>query len=116
MDAKVGDWVVTPRRGKAVEINALWYNALCLLDGWVKQFGGEPAISAWRTMPPRARESFNRRFWYEEGGYLYDVVDGEAGDDAACRPNQVFAISLDHPVLDRAALGAGDGGRAASGC
>ena len=50
----------------------------------------------------RARESFNARFWYEQGGYLYDVVDGEQGDDSACRPNQIFAISLDHPVLDRA--------------
>ena len=49
----------------------------------------------------RARESFNRRFWYEEGGYLYDVVDGEHGDDSSCRPNQVFAISLPHPILDR---------------
>ena len=56
-----------------------------------------------RASTPTARvESFNRRFWYDEGGYLYDVVDGEAGDDPACRPNQVFAISLDHPVLDRA--------------
>ncbi len=49
----------------------------------------------------RARESFNRRFWFEEGGHLYDVVDGEQGDDSACRPNQIFAISLDHPVLDQ---------------
>ena len=48
----------------------------------------------------RARDAFNARFWYAEGGYLYDVVDGERGDDTACRPNQVFAISLDHPVLD----------------
>jgi glycogen debranching enzyme len=50
----------------------------------------------------RARESFNARFWYDEGGYLYDVVDGEHGDDPACRPNQIFAMSLDHPVLDKA--------------
>ena len=48
-----------------------------------------------------ARESFNRRFWFADGGYLYDVVDGESGDDSACRPNQVLAISLDHPILDR---------------
>jgi glycogen debranching enzyme len=54
------------------------------------------------TKRPHARESFNARFWYEEGGYLYDVVDGEHGDDPACRPNQIFSISLDHPVLDQA--------------
>ena len=99
MDAKVDDWVVTPRRGKAVEINALWYNALRLLDGWVKQFGGPGERLGLEDHAARARESFNRRFWFAEGGYLYDVVDGEAGDDTACRPNQVFAISLDHPVL-----------------
>ncbi|MFN8635222.1 MAG: amylo-alpha-1,6-glucosidase [Chloroflexota bacterium] len=99
MDAKVGDWVVTPRRGKAVEINALWYNALRLLAGWL-DLAGEP--SAGRALTDRAvqvRESFNHRFWYADGGYLYDVVDGEHGDDAACRPNQLFSVSLPHPVL-----------------
>ena len=102
MDAKVDDWVVTPRRGKAVEINALWYNALRLLDGWVREFGGAPRGLDLQGHAERARQSFNRRFWYDEGGYLYDVIDGEAGDnDSGCRPNQVFAISLDHPVLDR---------------
>jgi predicted glycogen debranching enzyme len=101
MDAKVDDWVVTPRRGKAVEINALWYNALRLLEGWVKEFGGAPADLDLEAYAARARESFNRRFWFEEGGYLYDVVDGESGNDSACRPNQVFAVALDHPVLDR---------------
>ena len=99
MDAKVDDWVVTPRRGKAVEINALWYNALCLLDAWTREHGGAEGLDL-AAHASRAREAFNARFWYAEGGYLYDVVDGEQGDDAACRPNQVFAISLDHPVLD----------------
>jgi glycogen debranching enzyme len=118
MDAKVGDWVVTPRRGKAAEINALWYNALRLLERWVRE---EPAAAASPNRPPgtgalprgeaaaralgghaeRALASFNRRFWYAPGGYLYDVVDGEQGDDPACRPNQVFAVSLPHPVLER---------------
>ena len=102
MDAKVDDWVVTPRRGKAVEINALWYNALRLLERWVEEFGGAPHGIDLHGHAERARESFNRRFWYADGGYLYDVIDGESGDDAACRPNQVFAISLDHPVLERA--------------
>ena len=100
MDAKVDDWVVTPRRGKAVEINALWYNALCLLAGWLRD-EGDPEAAQVDELAGRARASFNRRFWHEEGGYLYDVVDGEHGDDAACRPNQILAISLDHPVLDR---------------
>ncbi len=102
MDAKVGDWVVTPRRGKAVEINALWYNALCLLEAWVRAEEGEQAARAYADHAEQARRSFNRRFWYADGGYLYDVVDREGGgDDPSCRPNQVFAISLPHPVLER---------------
>jgi predicted glycogen debranching enzyme len=100
MDAKVDDWVVTPRRGKPVEINALWFNALMLLAGWLRD-DGDPAALEMDGHAERARESFNRRFWYADGGYLYDVIDGEAGDDHACRPNQIFAISLDHPVLDQ---------------
>jgi predicted glycogen debranching enzyme len=100
MDAKVDDWVVTPRRGKAVEINALWYNALCLLGEWLREEADPlaPEVEEWAA---RAYEHFTARFWYEEGGYLYDVIDGEQGDDAALRPNQIFAISLEHPVLDR---------------
>jgi predicted glycogen debranching enzyme len=100
MDAKVGDWVVTPRRGKAVEICALWYNALRLLEGWLREIGdlGADKIG---LAADRAHASFNRRFWNPQRGYLFDVVDGENGDDPSCRPNQVFAISLDHPVLER---------------
>jgi predicted glycogen debranching enzyme len=102
MDAKVDGWVVTPRRGKAVEINALWFNALKLLEGWLRERGDESVARSLAGHAERARESFNRRFWYEAGGHLYDVIDGPEGeDDPACRPNQVFAISLDHPVLDR---------------
>jgi predicted glycogen debranching enzyme len=99
MDAKVGDWVVTPRRGKAVEINALWYNALCWLHTWSQQYGAAADLDV-ATHAARARRAFNERFWYAEGGYLYDVVEGEKGNDPSCRPNQVFAIALDHPVLD----------------
>ena len=102
MDAKVGDWVVTPRRGKAVEINALWYNALRLLQKWVEEEndpGLAQQIGAWAD---KARDSFNKRFWCAEAGYLYDVIDGPLGNDAACRPNQLLAISLDHPILDPA--------------
>ena len=101
MDAKVGDWVVTPRRGKAVEINALWYNALRLLERWLREEQQDERAARLAAIAQRLRESFNQRFWFAEGGYLYDVVDTEAGgDDDACRPNQVLAISLDHPVLD----------------
>jgi predicted glycogen debranching enzyme len=102
MDAKVGDWVVTPRRGKAVEINALWYNALCLLAGWLQELRGDAAAQSVRQQADQTFRSFNQRFWYAPGGHLYDVVDGEAGDDPACRPNQLFAVSLRHPVLDPA--------------
>ena len=100
MDAKVGDWVVTPRRGKAVEINALYYNALVLLEGWVRDAGRGSAADVLAGHAARTRASFNERFWYAKGGHLYDVVDGPAGDDASLRPNQIFAISLDHPILD----------------
>jgi predicted glycogen debranching enzyme len=104
MDAKVDDWVVTPRRGKAVEINALWFNALRLMERWAGERGDQDA-DGFRKLADRARESFNARFWYEAGGYLYDVVDsldvdaGGAANDAKCRPNQVLAIALPHPVI-----------------
>jgi predicted glycogen debranching enzyme len=100
MDAKVEDWVVTPRRGKAVEINGLWYNALRLLEGWLRE-GGNPYADVIAANATRARESFNQRFWYAEGGYLYDVIDGPQGDDSACRPNQLLSFSLKHPVLEQ---------------
>jgi predicted glycogen debranching enzyme len=102
MDAKVGDWVVTPRRGKAVEINALWFNALRLLEGWLHRAGDEATAAVLAERARRTAKSFNRRFWFAAAGHLYDVVDGEHGNDPALRPNQVFAISLDHPVLDPA--------------
>jgi len=101
MDAKVGDWVVTPRRGKAVEINALWYNALRVLAGWLERFGPHEGAGRYHERADAVARAFNERFWYDAGGYLYDVVDGEHGDDPACRPNQLFAISLPNPVLDR---------------
>ncbi|MGE0128424.1 MAG: amylo-alpha-1,6-glucosidase [Blastocatellales bacterium] len=99
MDAKCGDWVVTPRRGKAVEINALWYNALRLLAGWVSMEDSEAAARNIIEQSEITRQSFNDRFWYPRGGYLYDVVDGEQGDDAACRPNQILSFSLKYPAL-----------------
>jgi glycogen debranching enzyme len=102
MDAKVDGWVVTPRRGKAVEINALWYNALRLLESWADQLGRPDEAKALSGQAKQALDSFNARFWNDKAGCLFDVVDGEHGDDPACRPNQLFALSLDFPVLDRA--------------
>jgi predicted glycogen debranching enzyme len=100
MDAKVGDWVVTPRRGKAVEINALWYNALKLYCKWCREQGDPESAARLEPLADQAYRSFNDRFWFQEGGYLYDVVDAEAGrDDSSCRPNQLLAISLPNPVL-----------------
>jgi predicted glycogen debranching enzyme len=98
MDAKVDGWVVTPRRGKAVEINALWFNALRLMERWAPDHADE--ASAYRARADQAYRAFNQRFWFADGGYLYDVVDAEeGGDDSKCRPNQVFSISLPNPVL-----------------
>jgi predicted glycogen debranching enzyme len=102
MDAKVDDWVVTPRRGKAVEINALWYNALCLLEGWVASERGDVDARLIAELATQVRESFNQRFWYDAGGYCYDVVDGPDGNSPELRPNQIFAVSLAHPVLHEA--------------
>src|SRR5206468_6616939 len=80
MDAKVGDWVVTPRRGKAVEINALWYNALCLLERWDREEGDATKAGQLSEAARLARRCFNERFWCAEQGHLYDVVDGENGE------------------------------------
>ena len=98
MDAKVDGWVVTPRRGKPVEIQALWYNALRCMVQWGKM-AGEPT-GQWADRAKQAKKSFNERFWRQEGGYLFDVVDGEQGDDASFRPNQILAIALAHPILE----------------
>ena len=99
MDAKVDDWVVTPRRGKAVEINALWFNALKLMEEWAPEQGEESLVYGRRA--EQVQQAFNDRFWFGDGGYLYDVVDAEeGGNDPKCRPNQILAIALPHPVLD----------------
>jgi predicted glycogen debranching enzyme len=102
MDAKVDGWVVTPRRGKAVEINALWYNALRLVADWAREDGDAGTARRLESLAARAYASFNRRFWWDEGGYCHDVVDveGVAGTvDSSLRPNQLLAIALPHPVL-----------------
>jgi len=103
MDAKVGDWVITPRRGKPVEIQALWYNALCIMEDLASRFGSEAAQKRYRHMAAVAQWSFNRLFWNEKLGCLYDVVNG-GPPDPSIRPNQIFAVSLPHGMLrqDRA--------------
>jgi predicted glycogen debranching enzyme len=102
MDAKVEGWVVTPRRGKAVELNALFYNALRLLERWLRDAGDEARAVQIGQHAQRTRDSFNARFWNAQTGCLYDVVDGENGDDPAIRPNMLLSISLPNPVLDPA--------------
>jgi predicted glycogen debranching enzyme len=96
MDAKIGDWVVTRRTGKAVEINALWYNALTAMALFASRLGHD--ASRWRGLAERVGASFDR-FWAEVSGHCFDVVDGPDGDDATLRPNQIFAVSLpDSPL------------------
>jgi predicted glycogen debranching enzyme len=101
MDVKIGDWVVTPRHGKAVEINALWFNALIILSGLEERWGSAMTAQNLAAKAERARVRFREVFWNEKNGSLYDVVRGEERD-ASIRPNQIFAISLPHPLLDGA--------------
>jgi predicted glycogen debranching enzyme len=96
MDAKVGDWVVTPRAGKAVEINALWYNALRSMGDFARRLH-RPA-EQWEALAERVRDGFDR-FWNAEAGCCYDVIDSPRGNDASVRPNQIFAVSLPHSPL-----------------
>lgn len=101
MDVRVGDWVVTPRHGKPVEINALWYNALCIMSELAARFGEE---DPYKVLSHKVRDSFVNRFWNENAGCLYDVVDvvdanGTKSDDASIRPNQIWAVSLPFTML-----------------
>jgi predicted glycogen debranching enzyme len=98
MDAKIGDWVVTPRTGKPVEIQALWYNALQVMAHFAEEFGDEEDRARYEAMAETARLSFNAVFWNEAEECLYDVVvNGRR--DARVRPNQIFAASLPHSML-----------------
>jgi len=99
MDAKVGEWVVTPRRGKPVEIQALWYNALCIYEQLLSLSGDQLQAAVIADKAAKAKESFNEQFWYREGEYLYDVIDGE-NKDSSLRPNQLFAISLPFALIE----------------
>jgi predicted glycogen debranching enzyme len=98
MDAKVGDWVVTPRHGKPVEIQALWYNALRIMEDLARRFGDDEEAAHYQELAGRARHSFAELFWNESAGCLYDVVNGD-NRDGSIRPNQIFAVSLFHSML-----------------
>jgi predicted glycogen debranching enzyme len=91
MDVKIGDWVVTPRIGKPVEVNALWYNALRTLANFALLIG--KPYKKYDTMAQLAAAGFSR-FWNGKSGYCFDVIDGPEGDDPTLRPNQIFAVSL----------------------
>ena len=103
MDAKVGDWVVTPRIGKPVEIQALWYNSLRIMEQIAQQLNDKQSARSWIGLAEKVWSEINRQFWHDEGGYLYDVINGE-NKDASLRPNQIFAVSLPFECLtpDRA--------------
>ncbi|WP_139905767.1 amylo-alpha-1,6-glucosidase [Clostridium thermarum] len=96
MDVRVGDFVVTPRHGKPVEINALWYNALCIMKELAKHFNKD--YSFYKELAVKVKKSFNEKFWNEEEGCLFDVVDE---NDARIRPNQIWAVSLPFTMLDK---------------
>jgi len=98
MDAKIGDWVVTPRTGKAVEIQALWYNALRIMADFAKRFGDSTKLAGYLEMSDIVCESFNGQFWNRDSQWLFDVINGD-GKDASLRPNQIFAASLPHTML-----------------
>jgi predicted glycogen debranching enzyme len=103
MDAKVGDWVVTPRKGKAVEINALWFNANCVMRDLLAEGGEKAAAVVYDKRASRIHKSFNDLFWDEKNGYLYDYVDGDERN-SDLRPNQIYSVSLPFSLLstDRA--------------
>src|SRR5499433_183805 len=98
MDAKVGDWVVTPRYGKPVEIQALWYNALRIMEHLAQTFGDTANQQRYGAMAAYAHASFNGVFWHEAANCLYDVVNGSERD-GTMRPNQIFAVSLPYSML-----------------
>jgi glycogen debranching enzyme len=100
MDAKVGDEVITPRHGKPVEINALYYNALRLMGLWARAFGEPDYADSCGREADRVASSFERAFWNAKRGALYDVVRSDGAPDASIRPNQIFAVALPFPLLD----------------
>jgi glycogen debranching enzyme len=100
MDAKVGDWVVTPRIGKAVEINALWYNALKIMSFLAREMDLNNESKDYNNLAQKVSKSFSDAFWFDEGQYLYDHINGET-KNTAIRPNQIFAVSLPYSMLSK---------------
>ena len=100
MDAKVCDWVVTPRMGKAVEINALWYNALKIMSFFAREMNFYDESKDYNIIAEKVNKSFNDAFWFQEGRYLYDFINGETKNNAI-RPNQIFAVSLPYSMLSK---------------
>ncbi|MBI2251881.1 MAG: glycogen debranching enzyme family protein, partial [Armatimonadetes bacterium] len=99
MDAKIEDWVVTPRTGKPVEVNALWYNALNFMENWSTILNKKNKNFSYLELIDLIKKNFILSFWHEKGQYLYDVIDTEAENDFSLRPNQIFAISLPYSLL-----------------
>jgi predicted glycogen debranching enzyme len=97
MDAKVGDWVVTPRQGKPVEVNALWYNALQIMVDFARHL--QQPVQPYQTAAQKTKKGF-ARFWNQSAGFCYDVLDGPNRHEAALRPNQILAVALPHSPLD----------------
>ena len=100
MDARIGTWVVTPRMGKPVEIQALWYNVLKIFAELLRLNKQEKDVDEIETNAAKAKESFDKLFWYSDGNYLYDVIDENGNPDATLRPNQLFAISLPFALIE----------------
>ncbi|HLP37218.1 amylo-alpha-1,6-glucosidase [Lacibacter sp.] len=100
MDARIGDWVVTPRMGKPVEVQALWYNALRIFADLLRKNKQEKDAALVELSAEKAKQSFETTFWNKEAGYLYDVIDEDGNPDPSLRPNQLFAISLPFALLE----------------
>jgi predicted glycogen debranching enzyme len=100
MDARIGDWVVTPRMGKPVEIQALWYNALSIYAALLKLNKEKDAAKEFELKSEKVKSSFTNLFWFNKGNYLYDVIDEKGNADATLRPNQLFAISLPFTLIE----------------
>jgi len=99
MDAQVGDWVVTPRAGKTVDVNALWYNCLCIIIDYTEKFGDKKDLERYSRLAANTREGFRKVFWDADKKFLYDRVE-DFHQDYSIRPNQLFALSLPYPLLE----------------
>jgi predicted glycogen debranching enzyme len=108
MDAKIDDWVVTPRRGKPIEISALWYRACRVMEGLASRYAAPEMAAYFQSLAARVAANFEKTYWYEQGGYFYDCIDELGRPDPSLRPNQAIALAvapdLVRPALREAAL------------